>query len=136
MQKEAAEVLLSEIEPRKGFCAMVLERIAYARRHRARMRLLREATVFFASGLVLVPLAQYAGSEFYSSGFYDYASLLFSDRMVLNSWQDFVYSLVESLPSVAVLLLVTATVALVWSLRRAVESSRLAFTSMPNSGAL
>lgn len=130
MMHERAETVFDEIAPRKGFCDIVLARIAYARRRRARLRLAREAALFFVSGLALVPLAQYAGSEFYASGFYEYASLLFSDRMALNSWQDFVYSLVESLPSVALLLLATATIALVWSLRRALRSSKVAFTAL------
>lgn len=130
MKRELVHTVFDEIDPPKGFCAMLLQKIAFARRRRARFRLAREGAVFFLSGLMLVPLAQYAGSEFYASGFYDYASLLFSDRSVLNSWQDFVYSLVESLPSVALLLLAAVTVALVWSLRRAIASSKLAFTSL------
>ena len=125
---------LEETEPPQGLYTDICLRLAQLRRRRARVRLARQSVLSFLFGLALVPLAQYAGQEFYLSGFYEYASLLFSDgRLLASSWHEIVFSLVEALPSPALLLLLGATVALLWSLRRAVATSRTAFSSLPRS---
>lgn len=125
--------VLDAIDPPQGLRERILAHIERARRRRARVGLALQAALFFVSGALLVPLAQYAGQELYASGFYEFVSLLFStDRAaVLASWQEFLYSLVESLPSLAILMLLCASVILVWSLRHALRSSRVAFMSIP-----
>ncbi|MDQ5955224.1 MAG: hypothetical protein QG621_227 [Patescibacteria group bacterium] len=131
LMENRGQTVLDMLEPPAGLCGAVLSRIALARRRRARVRLAVDMCVFFISGALLVPLAQYAGSEIYTSGFYEFFSLLFSDRqLILSSWQEFAFILLEKLPSIAVLLILSATIVLVWSLRRAVLSSKVAFTSL------
>ena len=130
MEKQG-QTVLDCMEPPASLCSTVLGRIALARRRRARVHLAFETSVCFMSGILLVPIAQYAGSEIYTSGFYEFFSLFFSDRqVVLNSWQESVYTLLEKLPSVPVLLAFAAIIVLVWSLRRAVVSSKTAFTAL------
>ncbi len=82
--------------------------------------------------MLLVPLAQSIGQEFYASGFYEYASLLFStdSGSISSSSQELLYSLVESLPSLALLGAGVVTAVLVWSLRRVMLSSKIAFTPL------
>ena len=135
MPGKAFSTVLDEIEPPRGLCAAILSRIALARRRQARLRLALQSVVCFASGLVLVPIAQYVGQELYASGFYDYMSLLFgADRAsVFNSWSEFLYSLVESLPSAALLVLLGACGILFWSLHRALRNGRIAFMPLRHS---
>ena len=109
---------------------LALARIALARRRAARLRLAALTALAAGSGALFVPALRYAAQEFYASGFYDYASLLLSDRtFVLDSWREFSYTLLESLPSLALLGLVTCAVAFVWSAWRAVGNAKLAFFS-------
>jgi hypothetical protein len=122
--------ILCQVELRDGFCNSVLARIAKARRRAARLRLAFQSLVCFASGAALVPLAQFAGRELFDSGFYDYISMILSPRgLAILSWQDIVYSLIESLPSMILLLMLACVIALVWSLRSVVRDSRIAFMS-------
>ena len=98
------------------------------RRRAARFRLAALGTVILASGAALIPAIGYAVQEFYASGFYDYLSLFFSDSSVAFShWQEISLSLAESLPSLAVLLLIGFAAAFLWSLRRAVRNAGAAF---------
>jgi hypothetical protein len=128
--------ILCSVEPAKGFLERVISRIDSARRQQARLRCAALSVSSFVFGILLVPLFQYAAQEFYTSGFYDYASLFFSDRTsIAASWQEFCMTLVESLPSAALLFLFVAIFALVWSLRRAIRQGRVAFSPLGNYAA-
>ena len=125
-------VIFGDIEPPPGLYTLVLARIALARRRAVRWQLLFQTSLCFVSGMLLVPLAQSIGQEFYTSGFYDYASLFFStdSSSISNSSQELLYSLIESLPSFALLGACIATSILLWSLRRVILNSKLAFTPL------
>lgn len=126
--------MLDELALPEGLQLRVLTRLAIARRRRARVRLGVQSIVCFCSGLSLVPFAQYAGAEFYTSGFYEYASLIVSDRSAIaGSWREFIFSLIESLPSLALICIAVALVTLSWSLSRAVKNGRAAFTALPQA---
>ncbi len=117
---------LQETEPPSGLLATVLARIALARRRAARLRMAVFGTVVLISVLLLIPAVQYALNEFYTSGFYEYASLFF-DSLSRGYWQELLYSLADSLPSVALLALAAIGTAFLWSLRQTRESARIAF---------
>ncbi|MHB8660558.1 MAG: hypothetical protein ACYC75_01265 [Minisyncoccota bacterium] len=119
--------LFHEIEPPRELFPAILARIALARRRAARLRLAAFGTVALASALALIPVVQYAMSEFRTSGFYDYASLFF-DSLSWSYWKELLYSLAVSVPSIALLLLVATGAALVWSLRQTNRNARIAFT--------
>ncbi len=128
MTSKRDTVFFTKVEPPKHLFEAVLACIALARRRAARIRLAALGTVMLASGLALIPAANYAISEFYASGFYDYLSLFFSDSSVAFShWQEISLSLAESLPSLAVLLLIGFAAAFLWSLHRAIRGSGAAF---------
>lgn len=115
-------------EPRSGLCEAILARIALLERRYTRVR----AGLFSALALVcaaaLIPATQYAAEQFYASGFYDYLTLIVSDHtLVLTYWRQFGLSLLESLPSLALLLFVPLIIVLAYSLRRAVQTGRVAF---------
>jgi hypothetical protein len=78
---------------------------------------------------MLIPAVQYAVSEFYASGFYEYASLFFNS-LSQGYWREVLYSLTDSLPSLALLILAVIGTALVWSLQQAHQNARIAFTSL------
>ncbi|MFH1236191.1 MAG: hypothetical protein V1685_04615 [Parcubacteria group bacterium] len=120
-------VRLNTIQVPPGLFESVLERIALARRRAARIRLAAFGTVTFVSVLMLIPAVQYAINEFYTSGFYDYASL-FLDGLSRGYWRELLYSLVDSLPSLPLLLLALLGTAFVWSVRYANRNVKVAFT--------
>ncbi len=125
---------LSDMEPPSSLYAATLARIAFMRRRAAMVRTLLLGGFAFLSGAIFVPSLAYAVQEFHASGFYDYATLLISDRgLVLTFWREFVLSLLDSLPSFAVLLLLATSVAFIWSLRRMVPNARVAFMQLPSN---
>jgi len=122
---------LQTVEPTAGLYQAILERIARAKRTEARIRTGLFGILAVVSGLALVPALQYTAEQFYASGFYDYLTLISSDRgFVLTYWRQFSLSLVESLPSVALLLLLPIALALGYSLYRLAQTGRVAFTAV------
>jgi hypothetical protein len=126
--KVTLQEVLCEIAPREALCQSVLLHIAQARRRAARIRLALQSLMCFALGASLVPLAEYTGRELFNSGFYEYSSMIFSDRAYSTvPWQDVSYSLIESLPALAILLVAACSVLLIWSARNVVRSGRVVF---------
>ncbi len=129
MKKTGLYKCLHIIEPGAGIYQAILTRIAYARQRSARVRAGLFSALAVLSGAALVPALRYAAGQFYASGFYDYVTLIFSDRsLVLMYWRQFSLSLVESLPSLALLLLLPLIFLLVYSIRRAVQTGRVALS--------
>jgi len=127
MSKRLPDFLVATVAPTE-LCQAILLQIEKLERRSARVRFFLFASATSVSGLVLIPAVQYAAQEFYTSGFYSYWSLLFSDgRGVMAYWQDIAYSLFESLPSLALLLIIAAAAAMAWSLRGASRVARTAF---------
>ncbi|MES2203332.1 MAG: hypothetical protein V4474_03370 [Patescibacteria group bacterium] len=111
----------------EGLYERVLARVAHARQRAARVQFSLLAAVSCLLTLLFVPALQYAAQELYASGFYEYISLAFSDGSLVLGSREFVLSLVESLPSLAVLLVVAIAVPLGWSLWRAARAGKSAF---------
>ena len=119
---------LSTLEPPKGLYDIILARIDLARRRSAQLRSVVCAAIALLSGAALIPVVEYTLSQLYTSGFYEYLSLVQSDhRLVLTYWREFGLSLLESLPSVALLLLLPIVIALAWSLVRLIKNARNGF---------
>jgi hypothetical protein len=129
MKKAGLYTCLEMLEPKAGLYQSILARIAYVERRSARVRTVLFSILAVLSGAALVPALRYAAEQFYASGFYDYLTLILSDHtLVLAYWQQFSLSLLESLPSLALLLLVPITFLLVYSVRRAVQIGRVAIS--------
>lgn len=125
---DSVKKAFAEVPAPRRLYEAVLVRIAALERRAARTRALLFGALSVLSLVALVPTLQYAGEQFYASGFYDYASLLFSDTsLALTYWREFALSLLESLPSLALLLLIPIVVVLLWSLTRAAQTARVAF---------
>ena len=120
--------MLAPIEPPQGLYAAVMARVELAKRRAAQMRAGLFGIIALASSAVLVPALAYMSNQLYASGFYDYLSLLSSEHsLVLTYWREFGLSLIESLPSLALLLVLPTVVALVWSLARLIKNVRSGF---------
>ncbi len=118
--------LFEEVEPPQKLFSAILMRVRLARQRAARLRFAAWGSVGLLSALMLVPAVQYSISEFYASGFYEYASL-FLGGLASGYSKELLYSLGDSLPSFAILLLAATSIALVWSIQHARHDARLAF---------
>ena len=75
-----------------------------------------------ASLIGLVPAFKELLSDFTQSGFYEYFSLLFSDGgSMLSYWKEFVFSLVESLPTISIIFTLSLLFICFLSLRHLVK---------------
>jgi len=126
MTTRPTPLLFQETEAPSGLLPAILARIALARRRTARFQLAAFGTVTFFSVLMFISAVRYTVGEFVASGFYDYASLFF-DSLSRGYWREVLYSLTDSFPSFALLLLAAVSVACVWSVRRTNQSARIAF---------
>lgn len=121
--------LLHLTEAPSDLFSTILARIALARRRAARIELAAFGTITFVSVFLLVPAVQYALNEFYTSGFYEYASLSF-DSLTRGYSQELFYSLIDSLPSFALLFLLVTSATFVWSAWRVQQNARIAFNHL------
>ena len=119
---------LRPLDPPAGLSERICARVVRAEVRRARIEFCLLSSLSFLSTLALVPALRYAAGEFYISGFGEYLSLALSSRdFFFAHLGELLYSLLESLPSLAVLCIVVALAVLLWSLARAVASGRRAF---------
>ncbi len=132
MKKAGLETYLQVNEAPSGLYAAILLRIKAAQLRAARVRTGLFGALALLSLVALVPALQYTAEQFYASGFYDYLLLIVSDHsLVLTYWQQFALTLIESLPSLALLLLVPVVVVLLYSLRKVIQTGRVAFGGRP-----
>jgi hypothetical protein len=118
--------LFHDPETPRELIHMILARIEFARRRAARLRLTALGTVMAVSGMTLIPAIGYTFHEFYTSGFYDYLTLFFSDgALALAHWQEISLSLAESLPSIALLVLASVAGIFFWSMRHTVRDMKV-----------
>lgn len=120
-------VLFHDVEPPLSLKIAVLARIALSRQRAARFRFAAHSAGAMVSFALLVIVSRYAFSEMYTSGFYEYLSLFFSDSAALLYWRQLLISLTESLPSLAILLVLVVGAMLSWSFRRAARDIQTAF---------
>lgn len=124
------DALISGTQAPQDLLARVLARVALARRRTARLRLAALSLGLLTTSLALIPAFSYTAHEFAASGFATYLSVLFSDSSVaLSYWRELSLSLVESLPSVSLLILASLISVFLWSLRKAVRHARVAFAT-------
>ena len=128
MSMEKLQKVFAELKVPEALYRAVHMRISALERRSARVRAALFGFLSIVSLAALVPAVQYAAQQFYVSGFYDYATLMFSDSsLVVTYWREFGLSLMESLPSLALLLLIPIVAMLLWSLKRTVQTARIAF---------
>jgi hypothetical protein len=118
MAHKNKNILFQEIDPPQELFSAILARIARARQRAARIRIAVFSSGLFISVVMLVPAVSYLAHEFYASGFYDYVSVFFVDNtMATTYWRELLISMAETLPSLAILLLLGLVAVALWSLR-------------------
>ena len=99
-------------EPPADLLYKIMDRIGAEKKRRQ----IRRHLAFFSLSLIgsvaaFYPAGQMLWHDFNASGFFQFFSLLFSDsEIVLKYWQNFLFSLLEALPIVSVIILLS----LVW----------------------
>jgi len=88
----------------------------------ARVKLWAFSAVGFFSLAGLVPTFKVLSTDLAQSGFYEYFSLIFSDSgLILSIWREFVFSLIESLPVLSIILSLTLIFIFFLSLKYAMK---------------
>lgn len=110
---------LSPPEPPEGLFNKIMSRI----RREQRLTIVKRRLVFLAVLLIgsmtaLVPAWQTMRAGFIESGFINFVSLLFSDASaVLAYWQNFAWAVLESLPTMGMIMFLAAAFAFLESLK-------------------
>lgn len=106
----------------------ILLRVESAQKHRARMQVYIQGTIALLSCIGIFFAYRFAAAEFRSSGFYQYFSIIFSDRDVVTTyWREFAVLLAESLPILGSAAILGTIVILVGSVRGLTRNVRVAF---------
>jgi ABC-type phosphate/phosphonate transport system permease subunit len=93
----------SNIEPPKGLKQAVFERIEKEKAKKVARKRLFIKIGFAVSGISSVATVAIFGKEILSSEFFSLAALSFSDiKTVIAMWQDYAYSLMETLPTATI----------------------------------
>lgn len=107
----------------------ILLSIRRVEQRQARIYFVIAAITLFGSIIGLIFSLQYLLEAFYSSEFYSYATLFFSDPDVVSRlWQDVAISLAESLPVLSIIVCLIAVGILLASMRVMAITIRAAFT--------
>jgi len=112
-----------------GLFSQVIGRL---KREERLLHLKRRATILalgaIISALALIPAGQMVWAGFSESGFFQFFSLLFSDAgIVLTYWQSFGLSLLETLPAMSLIILLTVILAFVESLKSLIKDTKIIF---------
>ena len=126
---------IQDIEPRIGLLNDTLVRVhaqhtrTHARKQILVLSVFLMCTILLFGGVVYI--AQLVFLEVQSSGFTIFLSLIVTDsRMVLEHWQEFSYSLLETVPSVTLIMLFAMILAFLVTLRKSIHSSYKLFSTL------
>lgn len=120
---------LPKVEAPEALYHSVLMRVDAVRLRAMRIKFAVFSLLGFTAGISLIPLTSSAIAQAIESGFIDYASLVMTDgAVVLSYWQEFGITLIESLPILAITLILIALFTLLESVRFATKNSRAVFT--------
>jgi hypothetical protein len=108
MNQELSKVFknMSQIEPSYELKGLILRRIEMERSRQIRRKLIFSYSGMAASFSAAVYTLIYFGSAFFKSEFWSIFSLIFSDIMIVaGNWKTYLYSLLETLPVVNLVLI-------------------------------
>ena len=88
-----------------------------------RKRLILFSSVVLMSAGAFIPVINAFQAEFAQSGFSQFLSLIFSDfGSVMANWQDFGLTILESLPAMSLIALLTTALVFLWSSKHLAEA--------------
>lgn len=109
---------LNPLEPSDALLSAVLSEIKMRETRRTRIRSILSAGFFVLGLIAVVPAWRELNAELTQSGFFHFASLLFSDaETLLTYWKDFAGSLAESFPAFGMSAVLGSILALFVSLK-------------------
>jgi hypothetical protein len=115
------------VEPPKGLAGRVLAMISMEEKRMAKVRTWIFGSASVASFGLSLWAVIYLVESVKQSGFWQYFSLIFTDKVALTYWRELSLSLVESLPIVSVIVFLAAVGFFIWSFSKAVEKNSHAF---------
>lgn len=114
--------------PSDGLLDSILKKIAVSKKHRAQRRFVFGILTLIASITAFFPALQYFNSEIMQSGFYHYVLLIVSDgAAILGYWQSFSFLVIESLPILALVLILAVLWIFFISLHQIAVFSKVVF---------
>jgi hypothetical protein len=115
---EKRQCIIVTLEPNERIIKTVLVRIHVIEKRRATAKIAVSSLCSFGAIVLTVFLVGDIAKEMQTSGFIEYAGLLFSDSgSVVSNFREFSLVLVESLPEVSTAFILAAIVVLLVSLR-------------------
>jgi hypothetical protein len=127
MEKDTQKMLdcITSVKAPLSLADEVFARIERHAVRRARLRFSAFVSVSFATFSSMLCVSFSLVNSLKGSGFYDYASLVFSDSgAVLMYWKEFFLSFVESLPILGLAAFVALAVVFLWTGAKAAQSFR------------
>ena len=98
-------ILRVKYEPGEDLANNIWHKITSRNKRIIFLKFISFSFIGISSLLGLIPMLKILANDFAQSGFYEYASLIFSSNGMLASyWKDFAYSLLESLPTMSIIL--------------------------------
>ena len=114
------------IDPPLNLEDVIFKRIIKERRKSALVRFTLLGGTSLVSLLGLVKAGTLLWQSFIQTGFYEYTTLIFSDGSALASyWKEFAFSLIESLPLISLISLLSITAIFIWSSTKALKDARV-----------
>lgn len=118
---------LPDIDPPMDLEGTIIKIVRSEQKKLARIYFATQSIISGASLVGLIETGIYLLNSFKKTGFYEYASLIFSDPASLsNIWKEFIFSLVESLPALTLIVFLSVTTLFIWSLLKALRDARTA----------
>ena len=103
LKKNFSEV---KYEPSQNLSSAIWRTLITRNERVVRVKLFVFSIISLASGLGLIPVFKLLSNDLARSGFYQYLSLLFSSNgSIASYWQEFMFSIAESLPLASILFL-------------------------------
>jgi hypothetical protein len=124
---------LPHLTPSEGIPLHVFSRIAESQKKTARIRFVSFTLISFASFTSLIPLTSFALGELSESEFYQYLSIIFTDRDILFfAWKDSILGLIESIPLTGITVSLVAVFIFLYSVNLAAKSTHGSLLTLKN----
>ena len=122
MNKELAKILKdTKFEPNNGLEERVYSKVLKKEKYLTRIKLYLFSFLGLISLVGFIPAIKMLLSDFTQSGFYEYSSLLFSKGALFSAGKELILSVVESLPTLSILLPLALIFIFIMSLRYAMK---------------
>lgn len=116
---------LGQIEPPPRLCRKIISQVQFDIRRAEKLGFIFSGLAAVASFAGIIMAARYTAQELNNSGFYQYISLIFSDtKSLISYWKDFGLLLVESMPVLAVAIVLATAWAFLSSIKILVKNKK------------